>query len=163
MNRRLYKSQTERVISGVAGGVAEYLDADPAIVRVIWALLAIFTGGVFFVLYIVMWIVVPLGPYPAGPEGGPEGAPGGEAAEGASGQPGSGSPTTWNAAPPYRHRHRRGSGEGAWVFGLILIGVGLWFLAREYIPAVNFDRLWPLGLVLVGVLFLAIAIRRRPE
>ena len=62
MNRRLYKSPTERVIGGVAGGVAEYLDADPAIVRVIWALLALLTGGVFFVLYIVMWIVVPEGP-----------------------------------------------------------------------------------------------------
>jgi len=59
MNRRLYRSQTESVIAGVAGGVAEYFDLDPAIVRVVWALLAIITGGVFFILYIVMWIVVP--------------------------------------------------------------------------------------------------------
>ena len=60
MNRRLYRSQTESVLGGVAGGVAEYLDVDPAIVRVIWALLALLTGGIFFILYVVMWIVVPL-------------------------------------------------------------------------------------------------------
>ena len=62
MNRRLYRSRTDSVISGVAGGVAEYLDVDPSIVRVVWALLAIVTGGVFVVLYIVMWIVVPEAP-----------------------------------------------------------------------------------------------------
>jgi phage shock protein C len=45
----------------VAGGVAEYLDVDPSIVRIVWAVLAIVTGGIFFVLYIVMWIVVPEG------------------------------------------------------------------------------------------------------
>jgi phage shock protein C len=45
MNRRLYKSPTERVISGVAGGVAEYFDLDPSIVRVVWALLALITAG----------------------------------------------------------------------------------------------------------------------
>ena len=62
MNRRLYRSETDSVLGGVAGGVAEYLDVDPAIVRVVWALLAIITGGIFFILYVVMWIVVPYGP-----------------------------------------------------------------------------------------------------
>jgi phage shock protein C len=61
MNRRLYRSTTDSVIGGVAGGVAEYLDVDPSIVRIVWAVLAIVTGGIFFVLYIVMWIVVPQG------------------------------------------------------------------------------------------------------
>jgi phage shock protein PspC (stress-responsive transcriptional regulator) len=61
MNRRLYRSRTDSVIGGVAGGVAEYLDVDPSIVRIVWAVLAIVTGGIFLVLYIVMWIVVPEG------------------------------------------------------------------------------------------------------
>lgn len=148
MNRRLYRSQTESVLGGVAGGVAEYLDLDPAIVRVVWALLALITGGVFFVLYIVMWIVVPLGPEPAG------------GAEGQPAAPGADPVTGWNAQP---RRARRDSRSGAWIFGLILIGVGLYFLAREYLPDVNFDRLWPLGLVLLGVVLLFGAIRRRPS
>jgi phage shock protein PspC (stress-responsive transcriptional regulator) len=159
MNRRLYKSPTERVISGVAGGVAEYLDVDPSIVRVVWALLALITGGVFLVLYIVMWIVVP--EVPEGPEvpftpgeGGPE------AIDPATGQPVPASPSTWSAQPV--RRARRGSGGGSWVFGLILIGLGAYFLAREYLPDIDVDRLWPLGLVLLGVLLLFAAMRRRP-
>lgn len=146
MNRRLYRSETESVLGGVAGGVAEYLDVDPAIVRVIWALLAILTGGVFFLLYIVMWIVVPLAP---------------EGAEPAEGEPlaaGAAAPSGWNPQPARRARRR--SGSGSWIFGLILIGLGLYFLAREYLPNVDFDRLWPLGLVLLGVVLLFGAIRR---
>ena len=156
MNRRLYKSPTEHVISGVAGGVAEYLDADPTIVRVIWALLALITGGVFFVLYIVMWIVVPEGAASAGAP-----AEGGAASvDPVTGQPGAASPPTWSAQPAYRHR--RGSGGGSWVVGLTLIGLGLYFLARDYFPDINVDRLWPLGLVLLGVVLLFAAMRRRP-
>jgi phage shock protein C len=154
MNRRLYKSPTERVISGVAGGVAEYLDADPAIVRVIWALLALLTGGVFFVLYIVMWIVVPEGPEVPMPQG--EGAP--PAIDPATGQPVAGAPSTWSAQPV--HRHRRGSGAGGYVVGLILIGLGAYFLVRDYFPQINIDRLWPIGLVALGVLLLLVAMRR---
>jgi len=147
MNRRLYRSQTESVLGGVASGVAEYFDLDPALVRVVWALLALITGGVFFILYIVMWIVVPLGSEPLEVAGGQPAAPGADPATG------------WNAQP---RRARRGSGGGSWIFGLALIGLGLYFLAREYLPDVNFDRLWPLGLVLLGVILLFGAIRRRP-
>ena len=145
MKRRLYRSETESVIGGVAGWVAEYLDADPAIVRVVWALLGLITGGIFVVLYIVMWIVVPYGP--ASAEAGDAPAKDGE-------------PPAWNAQP--RSRARRGSGGGSWIFGLVLIGLGLWFLAREYFPEVHLDRLWPLGLVLIGLVLLFTALRRRP-
>jgi phage shock protein C len=146
MNRRLYRSQTESVLGGVAGGVAEYLDVDPAIVRVIWAVLAILTGGIFFLLYIVMWIVVPLVP---------EGA---EPAQGETATAGAATASGWNPEPTRRVRRR--SGSGSWIFGLILIGLGLYFLAREYLPNVDFDRLWPLGLILLGVVLLFGAIRR---
>jgi phage shock protein C len=146
MNRRLYRSQTESVLGGVAGGVAEYLDVDPAIVRVIWALLAILTGGVFFLLYIVMWIVVPLAP------------DGAEPAEREPVEPGAAAASGWNPEPARRVRRR--SAGGSWIFGLILIGLGLYFLAREYLPNIDFDRLWPLGLILLGVVLLFGAIRR---
>jgi phage shock protein C len=146
MNRRLYRSQTESILGGVAGGVAEYFDLDPALVRVAWALLALITGGVFLILYIVMWIVVPLGPEPT---------PGVEPGTTEGADPVSG----WNAQP---RRARRSSGSGSWIFGLVLIGLGLYFLAREYLPDINFNRLWPLGLVLLGVILLFGAIRRRP-
>lgn len=62
MAERLYRSRDDRMLAGVAGGVAETLDADPSIIRIAWALLAIFTGGIAFLVYIVMAIVVPEAP-----------------------------------------------------------------------------------------------------
>lgn len=147
MNRRLYRSETDSVLGGVAGGVAEYLDVDPAIVRVVWALLALITGGIFFILYVVMWIVVPYGPQS------------GEVVAGDSAAP-EGAAPTWNAQP--RRRVRSRSGGGSWIFGVILIGLGAYFLAREYLPEIHVDRLWPLGLVLIGLVLLFGALRRRP-
>jgi phage shock protein C len=50
------------MLAGVAAGVAEALDADPSLVRIAWALLTIFTGGIAFLVYVVMAIVVPIAP-----------------------------------------------------------------------------------------------------
>jgi phage shock protein PspC (stress-responsive transcriptional regulator) len=58
MGNRLYRSRDDRMIAGVAGGVAEYFDLDPSLVRIAWALLAL-VGGFGVLLYIVMAIVVP--------------------------------------------------------------------------------------------------------
>jgi phage shock protein PspC (stress-responsive transcriptional regulator) len=144
MNRRLYRSSRERVISGVAGGVAEYFDVDPSIVRIAWALLALITGGVFLILYGVMWLVVPVAP--------------GTAGSAASSDDPSGTP---GAPAPRAERYR--SGSAGLVFGVILIGLGLYFLAREYLPGFNIDRLWPLGLVALGIFLLIAAMRQRPS
>ena len=143
MNRRLYRSRTESVLGGVAGGVAEYLDADPSIVRIIWAILAIVTGGIFFVLYIVMWIVVPEEPAPAS----------------TATDPGGGAPGATAVQAP-AHERRRGSGGGAMVFGLILIGLGAYFLIDEYLPQVDVNALWPVGLVVLGIVLLFSSLRR---
>ena len=56
---RLYRSRDDRMLAGVAGGLAQMWGADPSLVRVIWALLAIFTGGLAFIVYIVMALVIP--------------------------------------------------------------------------------------------------------
>jgi phage shock protein C len=163
MNRRLYRSRTDSVLGGVAGGVAEYLDADPSIVRVIWAILAIVTGGIFVVVYIVMWIVVPEGPTPAAAPAAVSGAaavsdhPAGQPADQPTDQP-AGSSVTSASAPA----RRRSSGGGSLIFGLILVGVGAWFLIREYVPQIDTDLLWPIGLVVLGIV-LVIASLRRPR
>jgi phage shock protein C len=57
--KRLYRSRTERRIWGVCGGLAGYLDIDPAIVRVI-AVISIFFSGLGILAYILMTIVIPL-------------------------------------------------------------------------------------------------------
>ena len=58
MKKRLYRSKTDRKLAGVCGGVAEYFNIDPTIVRVIWALLAFFYGT-SILLYLIMAFVVP--------------------------------------------------------------------------------------------------------
>jgi len=70
MDERLYRSVDDRMLAGVAGGVAERLDTDPSIIRIVWALLIVLTGGIALVAYIVMAVVVPEAPDgdPAAPE-----------------------------------------------------------------------------------------------
>jgi len=58
MNRKLTRSKTNRVIGGVCGGVGEYFDVDPVIIRIVWAA-AVFLGGVGVILYILAWIIIP--------------------------------------------------------------------------------------------------------
>lgn len=59
--KRLYKSQTNKMLCGVCGGVAEYLNIDPTIVRLIWAVL-VFAFGTGILAYIVAAIIMPDGP-----------------------------------------------------------------------------------------------------
>ena len=61
MVRRLYRSRTDRKIAGICGGLANYFDIDPVIVRLAWVLL-FFLGGSGIFLYIVAWIIIPLEP-----------------------------------------------------------------------------------------------------
>jgi phage shock protein C len=57
MEKRLYRSTTDKYIGGVCGGLGEYFGVDPAIIRII-ALLLIFAHGIGVIAYVVMWIAV---------------------------------------------------------------------------------------------------------
>jgi phage shock protein C len=56
--RKLYRSQSQRMIAGVCGGLADYFNVDATLIRVLFLLLTVF-GGSGLVIYIVMWIIVP--------------------------------------------------------------------------------------------------------
>ena len=58
MRERLYRSRTDRVLFGVAGGMADWLDVDPSVVRLVWAILVLF-GGAGLLLYIIAALVIP--------------------------------------------------------------------------------------------------------
>ena len=151
MNKRLYRSRTDTVIGGVASGLATYLDADPALVRIAWAILIVVTGGAALIVYIVCWIVVPEEPEtPVAQAGEPQT------------DPVTGEVIAPVAATPATPAASRGAGGSAGVvvgIGLVLIGV--WFLLREYLPDINWGLLWPLVLVGVGALILFTSMRRR--
>ena len=59
--RRLYRSASDKVVAGVAGGLAEHLHVDPTVVRIAFAV-ATFMGGVGVLAYAAFWAVVPLAP-----------------------------------------------------------------------------------------------------
>lgn len=61
MKKRLYKSKKEKMIDGVCGGLAEYIDIDPTIIRLLWVLL-VFCAGTGVLAYIVAMIIIPREP-----------------------------------------------------------------------------------------------------
>jgi len=62
MEKRLYRSRNEKLIGGVCGGLGEYFNIDPTIVRLI-AVLLFFAKGVGALAYLIAWIIVPVKPY----------------------------------------------------------------------------------------------------
>ena len=59
--KKLFRSRKERVIGGVCGGIGNYFNLDPVLIRVVWAAL-FFAAGAGLLAYILAWIIVPLEP-----------------------------------------------------------------------------------------------------
>ena len=73
-NKRLYRSHSDRMIAGVCGGLGEYLNIDPTLIRLALALLTILGGGSGILIYFIAWLVIPEAPQtqqPAAPEAAP--------------------------------------------------------------------------------------------
>jgi phage shock protein PspC (stress-responsive transcriptional regulator) len=56
---KLYRSKKNRIIAGVCGGIGEYFKIDPTLVRLLWLLFSVVTGGGGVVAYIIAWIIIP--------------------------------------------------------------------------------------------------------
>ena len=61
MEKKLYKSNQNKMIDGVCGGIAEYFGIDPTVVRLIWALFSLM-GGCGVLAYIIAAIIIPRNP-----------------------------------------------------------------------------------------------------
>ncbi|TAL65266.1 MAG: PspC domain-containing protein [Legionella sp.] len=59
--KRLYRSRKDRVIAGVCGGLADYFHMDPTWMRLLFVVFFLL-GGSAFILYVIMWIIVPVDP-----------------------------------------------------------------------------------------------------
>jgi phage shock protein C len=60
--KRLYRSRNNRMIAGVAGGMAEYFGIDPTIVRLIWVILLLPGGLPGLIPYLICWAIIPQAP-----------------------------------------------------------------------------------------------------
>jgi phage shock protein C len=128
MNKRLYRSNKERMMGGVCGGIAEYFDIDPVLVRILF-IVAVFAGGSGILAYIICWIIVPERPYaaPADPVANPAGTP--------------------DVTQPAR---QNGGHRGSMTAGIVLIVIGGLFLADNFLPHFHFGDFWPLILIALG-------------
>lgn len=61
MEKKLYKSNQNKMLDGVCGGIAEYFGIDPTVVRLIWALFSLM-GGCGILAYIIAVIIIPRNP-----------------------------------------------------------------------------------------------------
>jgi phage shock protein PspC (stress-responsive transcriptional regulator) len=149
MRERLYRSRSDRMLFGVAGGMADWLDLDPSIVRLVWALL-ILAGGIGLVLYVVAAIVIPEEPV------------GYAAPAAATDQPGTDPPGTDPTRREARaaRRARRGSGsrDGSVIVGLLLVLAGAWFLLDRFVR-IDSSIVIPAVLIVVGIVFVLGAVR----
>jgi phage shock protein C len=55
--KRLYRSNNEKMLGGVCGGMAEYFNVDPTIVRLVWVVFALCGAGIL--AYLIGWIIIP--------------------------------------------------------------------------------------------------------
>ena len=179
--RRLYRCRHDRHLAGVAGGMAEYLELDPTLVRILWILSAFF-GGFTILLYVILAFVIPLEPgtmpgpaswQPAGPAWGAAQAAGSATAEaqpapgtaedgGAAAGPDAGVPASaWQTSWHEQRLERRRNGRGGLYAGVLLIVFGAFALANAVIPGwAGFAWFGPALLVGLGVALLTGSFRR---
>ncbi len=148
-SKRLYRSLADRKFAGVAGGLGEYFVMDPLLIRLAFVILAL-AGGGGVLIYLVLWIVTPenpvrfqpFTPQPPQEHETPQPDP--------TGQPGENpvNPGNFNPVSIPETRKRR---KGGLIGGLVLITLGVLFLADELIPQVNFGDLWPVILIVIGI------------
>ena len=130
---RLYRSARDKMLCGVAGGLARYFDIDPVIVRVLFVCATIF-GGFGLLLYVVLAVVMPS-----------EQSASGEQAGGADSPPEThGAPT-----PSVKAQRQRG-------LALILVAIGIIILLSQVgvFWLFNWGFIWAVALIVIGaVLF----------
>jgi phage shock protein PspC (stress-responsive transcriptional regulator) len=127
----LHRSTTDRVLAGVCGGFAETYGADATAVRILTAILTLFTGILPMVLvYLLAAVLLPEGSAPRAADG-----------------------------PVVRRRIE--PGQGALIVGLVLIVGGVAALANEVLR-IDWDVLWPIGVIAFGGV-LVLAAWRRPS
>ncbi len=148
MSARLERSTTNRVIAGVCGGIAEYLQVDATLVRVFFVIATIFTAGIGLLGYIVLLIFMPLPGHPAPFTSAAATTPG-------STDPASGGTTSPAAEDRVAAQRRREA------FGVLLVALGVIFFLGEAgaFRFVRWDLAWPLILIGLGVLLLAQRVR----
>jgi phage shock protein C len=156
VSHRLERSATNRVIAGVCGGIAEYLAVDATLVRVVFVVLALF-GGAGLLAYIVLLILMPQPGRPAPFVSASSATAPTDAT--ARMDPDPAAPST--VAPVDPAVRAAEAERRRMAVGYLLIGLGVVFLLSNagVFKFVQWQFLWPVVLIGIGVLFLMQRVR----
>ncbi len=155
MQARLERSTTNKVVAGVCAGLAEYLQVDPTLVRVFFAVGTVLTGGLGLLGYIVLIVLMPLPGQPA-PFVKTSGATASTVEGAATGDPAATTRVVSAPEDPGAAERRRSA------IGLFLIALGALFLfgSTGVFHAVRWDLVWPLVFIAIGAFLLTQRVRR---
>ncbi|MGV3546771.1 MAG: PspC domain-containing protein [Pedobacter sp.] len=171
MEKKLYRNEHDKAVAGVASGLADYMQIDVTIIRLLFVLTTIFLAGSGVLAYIVLWIVAPVNNDPSVKykhfknfyQQNPQGGSVFNSPEAFAGQTQQTEQTKWNTQnadaftkfdnpPPVKTND-----TGKTVVGLILLVLGVYFLMRQldlvphWFNIFKIYKLWPLAIVALGV------------
>ena len=146
-SRRMERSDTDRMITGVAGGMAQYFDVDPVLVRVAWVVLCFATAGIALAVYVVMALVMPR-------HGSSDAEPMEIVTENLE-------RLTEDASEFARRLGERRERTRTWLAGgLIAIGAIVLMSNLGVFSGIDFGVIWPIALIAVGGAILFSRMRR---
>lgn len=137
MTKKLYRSSTDRVIAGVCGGLATYLDLDAVFIRLIFLALTVF-GGAGVLLYLIAIILIP-------EEGGTAPVKTKDIEEGVRQAASKIKTTAEGVAQSGRIEH---------IIGVAIFCIGVILLVQIFAGIFQLFHLWPAVLVLIGLIIL---------
>ena len=148
MAKKLYRSTADKMLGGVASGLAEYFDIDSTLVRVLF-IVVVFLGGGGIIAYIILWIVVPQKPYEL-PKFSFTDSPKGESGSSnfSSDQTKSDSFSVSNGGVAASVSHT--NSKQIWI-AIVLMVIGGLLLLDNIFPRFDFDHFWPVLLIAIGV------------
>ena len=143
------------MIAGVCGGLGKYFSVDPTLVRLVFLLLLIL-GGSGFLLYLILWIVVPDEQRLGTP---PQDVVQANTQEGAQSARESGKSVGQAMGTSGGDVAQSAARNGPLIFAAILIFLGIWFLLQNLLH-IDVGQLWPVILIVIGLALVIPALRK---
>lgn len=147
--KRLYRSETDRMIGGVCGGLGTYLGIDPLILRILFVAAAMM-NGIGLAVYLMLWLFVPTA---AAGELSQEQVVRHNVEEIRNRARDLGQEARQALDKP-RFAEAEGSGSRPFVVGIVLVGIGLLILLQNFGLLWPLGKLWPLAVIALGVVLL---------
>lgn len=145
-NKKLERNSNNKVIGGVCSGLADYFNIDVALMRVAFVIALLFASFGFW-LYIILWIVIPI-------DGQPTTDNRQQTTDNGQRSTDNGQPTTVNQEPESKSK------TTSIFVGISVIFIGLIFLINNFLPISWIWKLWPLILVVIGVVMIVNATKK---